>query len=276
MSNLLLAFREGGRLAAIEGRRSDNGDIVLERAAYSGCPVVDEHGCDKQPSWRVTARRVFYDAEAHTVRFEGAYLELFGRRVLPLPGLSIRSDGGANSGFLIPDFGITTTNGVEVIGSYFWRIAENRDMLLSGYFYTDAAPMVSAQYRALTDKGAYQVTGFLTYGTRIPLNATVPSAERDIRGYLFANGRFQFDPNWSVTGSLRVASDRTFLRRYDITRDDRLRSTVDVERIDDNSYLSIAGWATQALLVPTPQGLVPVALPVIDYRHRLDDPLLGW
>src|SRR6187455_2813851 len=83
MSNLLLAFREGGRLAAIEGRRSDNGDIVLERAAYSGCPVVDENGCDKQPSWRVTARRVRYDAEAKTVRFEGAYLELFGQRILP-------------------------------------------------------------------------------------------------------------------------------------------------------------------------------------------------
>ncbi len=275
MSNLLLAFREGGRLAANEGRRSETGDIVLDRAAYTGCPVVDENGCDKTPSWRVTARRVFYDAEAKTVRFEGAYLELFGRRVLPLPGLSIRSDGGASSGFLIPDFGLTTTNGVEVVGSYYWRIADNRDLLLSSYVYTDAAPMVSGEYRALTGSGAYQVTGFLTYGTRIPLNATVPTTERDMRGYLFANGRFQLDSNWSVTGSVRVASDRTFLRRYDITRDDRLRSMIDVERIDDNSYLTMAGWATQALLVPTPQGLVPIALPVVDYRYRLEDPLLG-
>ena len=32
---------------------------------------------------------------------------------------------------------------------------------------------------------------------------------------------------------------------------------------------------TQAVLVPQPQGLVPVALPVIDYRRRIDDPLLG-
>jgi LPS-assembly protein len=275
MSNLLLAFREGGRLAAVEGRRSESGDIVLDRAAYTGCPVVDENGCDKDPSWRVTARRVFYDAEAKTVRFEGAYLELFGARVLPLPGLSIRSDGGANSGFLIPDFGITTTNGVEVVGSYYWRIADNRDALFSTYVYTDAAPMVSAQYRELSSKGAFQATGFLTYGSRIPLNATVPSSERDIRGYLFANGRFQLDRNWSVTGSARVASDRTFLRRYDITRDDRLRSMIDVERVDDNSYLSMAGWVTQALLVPIPQGLVPIALPVVDYRYRFDEPLLG-
>jgi hypothetical protein len=30
---------------------------------------------------------------------------------------------------------------------------------------------------------------------------------------------------WSLTYSGRIATDRTFMRRYDISRDDRLRST---------------------------------------------------
>jgi LPS-assembly protein len=47
----------------------------------------------------------------------------------------------------------------------------------------------------------------------------------------------------------------------------------DLERIDDNSYLSIAGWATQTLRIGAPQGQVPVALPAIDYRRRFDAPL---
>jgi len=275
MSNLLLAFREGGRLAAFEGRRNEAGDIELDRAAYSACPAVTEEGCDKQPSWRVTARRVVYDNTERRIKFYGAYLELFGQRVLPLPGLAIRSDGGAGSGFLVPDFALTASNGIEITGSYYYHIAENRDLLASAYIYTEVAPMVSAQYRALTGNGAYQVTGYLTYGTRTDLTGAVRGTEKDIRGYLFANGRFQFDPNWSVTGSVRYATDRTFLRRYDISRDDRLRSTVNLERIDSDSYLSLAGWATQATLVPTPQGLVPVALPVFDYRRRLTDPFLG-
>jgi LPS-assembly protein len=275
MSNLLLALREGGRLAAVEGRRNDAGDIVLDRAAYTGCAVVDSDGCPKRPSWRLTARRVVYDAESKRIRFDGAFLELFGQRVLPLPGLAIRSDGAATSGFLVPDLALTASNGVEVTGSYYARLSENRDLLLSAFLYTEVAPMASAQYRALTDKGAYQVTGYLTYGSRVPLSSALPVSEKDIRGYLFANGRFQLDPNWSVTGSLRYTSDRTFLRRYDISRDDRLRSMINVERIDDDSYLSIAGWVTQATLVPTPQGLVPIALPVIDYRRRLEEPLLG-
>src|SRR5690606_16462229 len=190
-------------------------------------------------------------------------------------GLAVQADGGASSGFLVPDVGLTASNGVEVTGSYYARLAENRDLLLSGYVYTETAPMVSAQYRALTGTGAYQVTGFLTYGSRIPLNAEVPLTEKVIRGYLFANGRWQLDRNWRVTGSLRYATDRTFARRYDISRDDRIRSTVELERIDDDSYFSVAGWATQALLVPQPQGMVPSALPVSDYRRRLADPLLG-
>ncbi len=275
MENLLLAFREGGRLAAASGRRNEAGDIELERAAYSGCAVVDAEGCPKNPSWRVTAERVFYDAGTKEIRFRNAYLELFGQRVLPLPGLSLRSDGSASSGFLVPNFGFTNTNGLEVSGSYYWRIANNRDATLSAYVFTEAKPMISGQYRALSENGAYQITGYLTQGTRLQLNATTPTEQEDLRGYLFANGRWQFGPNWSLTASGRFASDRTFLRRYDISQDDRLRSMVEAERIDDDSYLSIAGWATQLLLVQGPQGQVPIALPVIDYRRRLADPLLG-
>ena len=68
---------------------------------------------------------------------------------------------------------------------------------------------------------------------------------------------------------------RTFLRRYDISRDDRLRSNVTLERIDPDSYFSLAGWATQTLRVGDAQGQVPFAIPEIDYRRRLTDPLLG-
>jgi LPS-assembly protein len=275
MDNLLLALREGGRLAAERGTRDDAGNVILETAAYSGCAVVDSEGCPKNPSWRITADRVVYDADNKTIRFHGGFLEVFGFRVLPLVGLSLRTDGSANSGFLVPYLGYSRSNGFELSESYYLRLSENRDLLLSGYVYTETAPMVSAQYRELTDLGAFQMTGYLTYGTRIPVSAAVPATEKDLRGYLFTNGRFQLDPNWSVTGSVRVATDRTFLRRYDISRDDRLRSTVEVERIDPNSYLSIAGWATQVLLTNQDQGLVPLALPVIDYRRRLADPLLG-
>ena len=135
--------------------------------------------------------------------------------------------------------------------------------------------MGSANYRVLTDTGAFQITGYLTRSSRIPLDSATEVSKRDWRGYVGGNGRLQLDENWSLTGSFRLASDRTFLRRYDISRDDRLRSNIDLERIGDDSYFSISGWATQVLLTSQKQGLVPVALPLIDYRRRFRDPILG-
>lgn len=275
MQDMLLALREGGRLAANSGTRGEDGTIILNEAAYSACTVEDAEGCGNNPSWRITADRVTYDPEKRRVRFRGAYLELFGARLLPLPGLALRTDGRAASGLLVPDFRIGQTNGLEVTGSYYWRMADNHDLTLNGTVFSGALPMLSGQFRHLVDAGAYQITGYLTESRRISSFTGVPTSERDLRGYIAANGKFQFTPEWSVTGSIRRATDRTFLRRYDISNDDRLRSTINAERINDSSYFSFAGWATQTMRLDQDQGQVPLVLPVVDYRRRLADPVLG-
>jgi LPS-assembly protein len=275
MEDLLLALRAGGRLAARAASRGEQGVILLDDAAYTACAVIDEDGCNKSPSWRITAERVVYDPDNARVRFTGATLELFGAQLLPLPGLTLRTDGGPQSGFLIPNIRVTQVNGVELSGEYYWRLAENRDLTLGAFVFSDVAPMVSAQWRHLTQKGAYQITGYATSSSRVANFGAVPTTQSDPRGYLFANGRFLFSEHWSLTGSIRLASDRTFLRRYDLSRDDRLRSTVNLERIDDDSYFSLAGWATQTLRINAEQGQIPLALPAFDYRHDIDEPVLG-
>ncbi len=274
MDELLLALRAGGRLAARSAERGDDGTVLLNDAAYTACAVADPEGCAKNPSWRITADRVTFDPEASRIRFRGAMLELFGARLIPLPGLSLRADGAGESGFLVPDVRVSANNGTELSGRYFWRLDSNRDLTLGGYVYTAVAPMVSAEWRHLTEAGAYQLEGYVTHSSTVNLAGAPVSAEK-LRGYFGANGRFQFSPEWSVTSSIRVASDRTFLRRYDLSRDDRLRSTFNFERIDEDSYLTIAGWATQTLRINDDQGQVPLALPVIDYRQRIKDPVLG-
>jgi len=196
---------------------------------------------------------------------------------IPLFGLTVSTNGGAVSGFLVPDIKSSPSNGIEVAESYYWKIANNRDLTGTLHVFTKSAPMASFEYRALTDIGAYQITGYATSSNRISLDDTNPdpNRERAFRGYIFANGKFQLDPAWSITASIRRATDRTFLRRYDISRDDRLRSSVEIERIDQDSYFSFAGYTTQTMRSGQDQGLMPIAIPVIDYRRRIDDPWLG-
>ncbi|MES2301730.1 MAG: LPS assembly protein LptD [Pseudomonadota bacterium] len=269
IEDLLIVLRTGGRLAAKSGVRDADGNMMLESAAYSGCSVEDNKGCPKNPSWEVTAARVYFDAKEKRVKYYGATLRLFGIPILPLPGLGHTSDFRAETGLLIPDFRLSASNGAEISDTWYWRIADNRDLAVTGTFYTQSLPMLTAKYRHLTNLGAFQITGYATRSSRIPVGGTDTAKLQSWRGYLEANGKLQFSPHWSLTGNGRIASDRTFLRRYDISRDDRLRSSLNVERIDDDSYLSIAGWMTQTVRVDDPQGLVPLALPAIDYRRRL-------
>ncbi len=279
IEDLLLVLRQGGRLAAKHGTRSANGDLVLQDAAFSGCAVESEEGCPKSPSWEVTAVQVIYDAKRERVRYKGALLRVFGLPLLPLPGLSHTSDFRAESGLLIPDLRFSAVNGAQISDTYYWRLANNKDLALTGSLFTGALPMITARYRQLTRQGAFQATGYLTRSARINLGSDVGLGanpqEQVFRGYFEANGRFQLSDAWSLTGFGRYASDRTFLRRYDISREDRLRSSINLERVDASSYFSLAGWAVQTLRRGDRQGLIPVAVPALEYRRRLVPARIG-
>jgi LPS-assembly protein len=275
VDNLLVVLESGGRLAAVHGSRQGN-LYTLDNAAYTACSVVDSNGCPKEPSWKITAVRVVYDTQKQRVFYKGARLHLFGLSLLPLPLLSNPTGNQGGTGVLVPDVQFSRVNGLELTVPYYFKLAPNRDLTITPHLYSDVLPAIEAQYRALTSNGAYQVSGMVTESRRQPAEIDPGTvSNRDIRGYLDASGRFQLDPKWDISGSLRVTTDRTFLRRYDISRDDRLRSTIRAERIDTDSYFSLTGWATQTLRINDPQGQQPIALPELDYRHRFDDPLLG-
>jgi LPS-assembly protein len=275
IDNLLIVTGKDNRLAADRGTRT--GDIyVLEHAAYTPCRVADDHGCPREPTWQIQADRVVLDNARERVRYDNARVKLLGMPLIPLPGLrhSIGEDGG--SGLLVPDVGYDRRNGFQYAQPYYWRLAANRDLTLTPHVYSAVLPMIEGNYRALLSRGAYQITGFATVSAVTPLAGETITTTRDkLRGYVAASGKFQLDPLWSVSGSLRYVTDRTFLNRYDINHEDRLRSTISVERAGARSYLTIAGWDFQSLRSGDPSGQVPVAIPAIDYRLRTTDPLFG-
>jgi len=278
VQNMLLVLESGGRLAAANGERR-NGVYTLHKAAYTGCVVEDSKGCPKEPTWQIKAVKVVYDPVKARVKYTNASVELFGLPLIPMPGFSHPVGDNGGSGLLVPNLRYDRNNGFEVALPYYLKLAPNRDITITPHVYTAALPMMEATYRHLWDRGAYQVTGYATYGSRLATgdtSSTTPlDSQKDFRGYLDAAGALQLTPEWSVSGSIRLASDRTFLRRYDINWDDRLRSTINAQRIGENSYFSVAGWAVQTLRANDSQGQMPIALPVIDWRLRMQDPWLG-
>ena len=279
IDNLLVVLESGGRIAATRGRRA--GDLtILENAIYSPCPVTTDTGCPRNPSWAITAARVVYDPKADRVRFQGGRMQIFGVTLplLPIFSIATAGDAGGISGVLVPNISISHKRGLEVALPYYHRFSPNRDLTVTPHVYSGVLPAIEAKYRELNRVGAFQLGGFLTYGRIERLTALGEpqlTEEKGLRGYFEGNGKFQLDPLWSITASGRLATDKTVTRRYDITHDDRLRSVVNVERISPNSYISIAGWAFQGLRVDDEQKRIPIALPAIDARFKLEPPILG-
>ncbi len=280
IEDLLVVLESGGRVAAKRATRT-NGVLTLDQAIYTPCPVTTPSGCPRRPSWTISAARVTRDPVKGRLRFEAGRLTILGLTLplLPVFAISDGSNNSASSGLLIPNFSFSSSNGAEIAAPYYLRLTDNKDLTLTPHLYTKALPAIEARFRHLTSLGAYQLGGFLTYGKIDPLAqfdaAGNSVAGHGIRAYIEGNGHFQLSPEWGLTSSIRLATDKTVTRRYDITRDDRLRSFVEAERITPNAYLSIAGWAFEGLRVDDVQKRFPIALPAIDARVRLDDPWLG-
>ena len=277
VSNMLVVLDAGGRIAAKRGIRQD-GVITVYDAAYTACAVTGTDNCPKEPSWKITADKVVYNPELGRLRYTGARISVFGFATIPLPVFSHPAGGKSDDGFLMPDIRYSRTNGLQIAIPYYFSLAPNRDLTVTPRVYSGVLPMISAEYRELNTLGAFRVAAYGTYSRRAD-DLTVPitpaTSKNDFRGYIDAIGRYQLDPNWSVSASIRLTTDRTFMRRYDISRDDRLRNNIRVERIDENSYFSINGWAVQTLRIGDRQGLQPFVLPEIDYRRRFSDGVVG-
>ena len=195
IDNLLVVLESGGRIAASRGTRS--GDITtLENAIYSPCPVTTDSGCPKRPSWAITAARVIDDPAHDRVRFEGGRLQLFGVTLPLLPVFSIgtRHRAARPAGWC-PTSAFRRRKGFELALPYHWQLGPNRDLTLTPHVYTGVLPAIEAKYRELNSIGAFQLGGFLTYGTidNVDPTSTVDRAT-GIRGYFEGNGKFQLDP----------------------------------------------------------------------------------
>jgi LPS-assembly protein len=278
VDNILVVLADGSRLAAKTGVRSD-GLSTLNRATYSPCKVVDEAGCPQKPVWQLKAVRVVHDPERGRVYYTGARLEMFGVPVLALPKLS-HPDGFDNnqSGLLSPDIRYTRELGGEIRVPYFMSLAPDRDLTVTGSVFTQVAPLVGLDYRQLLPGGPIQLGLMATYaeGQAVDeLTGDIVGTGARFRGAFDARGRILHGGGWQSTFSSRLTNDDNFLGRYQVTLDNRLRTTYALERFEPDRYFSVRGWAFQYLAPGTDDDRVPIALPLVDLVWRLPTQPLG-
>ena len=278
IDNILLVLNDGGRLAAVSAVRVA-GVSTLDRAVYSPCSVVGSDGCPRTPLWQIKALKVVHNPNKNRISYKAATLDFLGVPVLYFPSFS-HPDGGAGraSGLLLPEIEYRRSLGLGIGVPYNVSFGPDRDITIKPWLYTGENPALALQARRLFKAGPVQADAFFTYADLTDVasdGVTLVDRGDKFRGYLAVKGQLQHSPRWRSTFSVRLTTDDTFNRRYGLDYDDSLRSTYNLEHFGNDSYLSIAGWAFQDLRIGSRAGETPFALPIVDYRWRPQQSILG-
>lgn len=256
------------RIAAVQGVRSDGERTTLDRAVYSPCEVCEDGG---DPLWQIKAERVVHDNVSRTVAYRNARLELLGVPVLYTPYL-YHPDPTVErrTGLLAPGFGSSSELGLTLETPFYIDLAANRDLVLSPLFTTDAGVLLGATYRDLQRFGLTEIEGSVTStdaaGKRDADGNLQPRDDNEVRGHIDAQGRYKPSDTDRVGFDLRLASDDSFLRRYDISNSNVLENRGFFERFGTRSYAGLNVYGFQSLREQDDQDEIPFVLPLAEVQ----------
>ena len=259
MEDLLLALREGGRLAAASGTRDGR---RLDRARTApptpGAKWPTMPGCPKKPELADHRRQcgLFARRQAYPLP-RGVPRTVRTARCCRCRASRCGPTAAPVSGFLVPDIQYSRNNGLELNGSYYLRLGDQpRPHPHRLCLYRGGADGQRRSTAHLTDLGAYQATGYAHLQPPVRPSQRHRHRQRPVsRLHHIANGRFQLDPNWSVD-QLAAPRQRPHVPAP-LRHQPRRPPALDVRRSSGSTTArisSIAGWATQTLLLSATAG----------------------
>lgn len=291
--DLTVRAADGGSLMAATAVRRSESVNELNYALFTPCPICDEDGERKAPSWSIQARQVVQDEDLRAILYRNALFRVGGVPVLWLPFFAHPDPTVERaSGFLVPRIEYDEARGLSYEQPYLIVVSPSEDWVVSPQFNTDVNPFLNLQWRRHFGVGVVQARAGYTY------EEIAGVEDDDHRGYLLAHGAFDPAGPWRWGFTAERASDKTLFDRYgteDPYQDNglyygdrrRLISQVYAERQTERAYLSAAAFTIQSLRVlevdlANPannvferDGLTPVAAPVVEAMWEPRQEILG-
>lgn len=263
IQSLLSIMADGSRFTAAEARREGGTKTTMTDAAYTPCKVCET---DPHPLWQIKADRVVHNSEEKTIKYKNARLEFLDVPVAIAPVFS-HADPSVKrkSGFMRPDYGFSTDVGAFVEGGYYFGdIAPDKDATIWVRPTSRAGTLVQGQWRQRFQDGRLEAN---ISGARSDRTEEDGRVEEDrLRGHIFANGLFELNEKWRAGFNAERASDKQYLRLYDISSKNVLENEVYAERFSGRDYSRVSALNFQDVrlgLRPEQADVVPKA------EHRM-------
>jgi LPS-assembly protein len=255
---------ETGRLAASSGERRQGRFTIAHGAVFTPCMVCQEDG-ERMPLWEIRAARIVHDQLQKEIYFEDATFEFLGVPILYLPYFS-EPDPTVKykSGFLLPDIGTIGAVGSFIKIPYYVSLSPSRDLTIDPFITTKGGTVLQTEYRERWGVGGLWLQGTLGYDS----GAEGKPGESIWMGSLFGSGRVPLNDNgWRAGFDVQLASNKTYLKRYELSNLDRLTSDLFTDNVQGRSRAAMTGYFFQSLRATDVTAQIPLALPLLEYTY---------
>jgi len=153
-----------------------------------------------QRAWSLDAAELELDQAKGQGVARHAKLRVRGMPVFYSPYLSFPIDSRRRSGFLVPSFGTSDRNGIDVTVPYYWNIAPHMDATFSVRHMTKRGPMLETEFRYLSPRQRVRFSGEV-----LPQDSQRDS--QDARWALRLEQEGAFGRRWATALDYRAVSD---------------------------------------------------------------------
>lgn len=247
VSKLRSVLADGSRFTASEGERINGERIVMKNASYTPCEPCKKNP-EKPPVWQIKADKVTHDNTDHSISYNNATFEAAGVPVFYVPYFS-HPDGTIKqkSGFLTPQFAISSDLGFSATPRYYWGIDPSQDAIFSVRTFLEENPLVMGEYRKRFQDAEFEVSGGIVYSDRVGStnNGQEEYIDEETRGHFFGNGQWDINDKYRAGFEAEVTSDDQYLREYDISSKDVLENELYLERFSNRDYAALRALSFQ-------------------------------
>ena len=191
--------------------RPNETQYELDEVMFSTCPPTNR-------KWQFDAKSIDLDTETGRGEAYNTTFRIADVPVFYLPYFNFPIDSRRSSGFLLPNASISSESGLEVDVPYYFNLAPNYDATLNTHVYTNRNPMLSGEFRYLTEE----------YGEGIFNGSYLPNDKKydgEDRNSLF------YDHYWSSKSIPRLSGDA----KYSYVSDADYLNDFDTLGLSDNT-----------------------------------------
>lgn len=252
------------QIAATEIERSDGRYTQIYQGVASSCEVCFDNPV---PLWEIRARRIVHDRQDRQIYFDNASFRVMGLPVAYLPRLRLPDPTlQRTTGVLTPSLRANDETGTHLRLPYFITLGPSADVTLTPWIGTRETRTMELRYRQAFRSGGIEVNGAASVDDL---------TDEDLRGYLFATGRFDLPRGFTLDLALQGTTDRGYLTTYGFPDPDLLESYARVSRATRDEYIGFGATLYNSQRDADDNTILPNRVLQGEYTRRFVPPRLG-